>query len=426
MVNVNIIESLWIIVGRYSDFISIDGKTFCTGNIERMMKFAREHNLNTKINTFMMYSDFPNIYNQHLSEKIKEGIISEDDRKKELKNSLLKYVIEVGTKYSDRISSVDIFNELIYNPGTSEKKDLFTEYELDENGNKIQIGVDENNKPIFKEAGYIERKNTGWQKYLNLDDLCEMAVIARTVLPNATFTYNDMNWVIPEKRVAMIDMVKRIQAKQSEIQKNGGIYVNDEIRKVLAEKGIITDNNGKLSFYENQTIIDNVGFEAHLSTETTAEQFEDAVIDVTEQTGLPVEVTEEDVTYEQKVDGNEKLKTELKRKQMKLFEKIDKMAEKGKLIGTTIWSLGKHSFTDKKYKYVTNASKLDEKFNSKIETIENNKTKSTQSLGEESLAEQRDTTFLDKIEYEQAKQQREITNQKEEQENVHSGYRDNH
>ena len=44
--------------------------------------------------------------------------------------------------------------------------------------------------------------------------------------------------------------------------------------------------------------------------------------------------------------------------------------------------------------------------------------KTTQSLGKETLEEQKDTDFLDRIEQEQAKQQTEMMNQKDEQENV--------
>ncbi len=352
--------------GRYSDFVAIDGKTFCSGNIDRMMKFARKHDINTKINTFMMYSDFPNIYNDYLSKKIENGEITENECKEELKDSLMKYVIEIGSKYGDKISAVDIFNELIYNPGTAEKKDIFTEYELDENGEKIQIDEDKEGHPIYKEAGFVERSQTGWQKYLDLDDLCEMAVVARTVLPNATFTYNDWNWVIPEKRQAMIDIVNRIQQKQEEIRKNGGIKVNDEIKKTLLEKGISIDENGFLKFNENQTIIDNIGLEAHLCTETEPEQLEETVDDITKQTGLSCEVTEEDVAYEKNVEGNKNLAKIMQEKQKRLFSKIEELVAKGKLIGSTIWSLGKSSFTDKMYRYITHASVLDENYNSKL------------------------------------------------------------
>ena len=356
--------------GRYSDFVSIDGKTFCDGHIERMIGFARRHDMDTKINTFMMYSDFPTIFNEHLSKKVERGLITEAERKEILKNSLLKYVIEIGTTYGDKITSADIFNELIYNPGSAEKKESFAEYEFDENGNKIIEGYDEEQKPIYREVGYIERCQTGWQKYLSLDDLCEMAVIARTVLPDATFTYNDWNWVIPEKRAAMIDIVNRIQTKHKEIQENGGIYVNDEIRKMLMEKGITVGKDGKLEFGEEQTIIDNIGFESHLSTETTPEEYEEAVDEVAEKTGLPIEVTELDVAYEKNPAGDEELRKEMKQKQLRLFAKIDELLKKGKIMGSTIWSLGKYSFTDKMYGYITHASKLDDNFKSKTEERE--------------------------------------------------------
>ena len=57
----------------------------------------------------------------------------------------------------------------------------------------------------------------------------------------------------------------------------------------------------------------------------------------------------------------------MQQKQLKLFEKIDELVKKEKIIACTIWSLGKASFTDRMYGYTTHASKLDEKFESKTE-----------------------------------------------------------
>lgn len=361
--------------GRYSDFVSIDGETFCPGNIDRMMKFATKHQISTKINTFMMYSDFPNLLDEYLvGQKMDES-----ERAKILKNSLMRYVIEIGARYGDKITAVDMFNELIYNPGTSEKKAIFTEYELDENGHKIQertddgeLKYDSNGKPVYKEAGFVERSQTGWQKYLTLQDLCEIAVVARAVLPNATFTYNDWNWVIPEKRDAMIAIVNRIQGIQKDIQKQGGITVNEEIATILKELQdkkigrINLGKDGKLEFGADQTIVDSVGLESHLSTVNEPEELVETVSIIKKETGLPAEVTEEDVAYHKDVEGNEELSKEMQQRQNKLFTTIDKLVKKGILIGSTIWSLGKKSFTDIMYGYCTHASKLDEKFRPKI------------------------------------------------------------
>lgn len=354
--------------GRYSDFMSIDGRTICTGNIDRMMRFVNtfnknhQTNISTKINTFMMYSDFPYILDEYLTAQGKD----EGERREIFKDSMMRYVIEVGARYGDSISAVDMFNELIYNPRTAEKTERFAEYELDENGDRIQEGIDEKTgEPIYKEVGYVERK-AGWQKYLTLQDLCDIAVVARAVLPNATFTYNDWNWVIPEKRNAMIDIVNRIKKIQEEIQGNGGIHVSDEIRELLDGKGISVGEDGKLAFGTEQTIIDNIGLESHLNTETTPEEYEQMVDDVITRTGLPAEATEADVAYEKDVSDDEESSKEMQQKQVKLFAKIEELVREGKLIGTTIWSLGKASFTDRMYGYITHASKLDGKFRPKI------------------------------------------------------------
>ena len=89
----------------------------------------------------------------------------------------------------------------------------------------------------------------GWQEYISLEDLCEIALEARRLNPNVTFTYNDENWIIPEKRAEMIEMVKKIQAIEQKYR--------DEKR-----------------LGENERLIDTIGFQAHLSTDVDLDEID--------------------------------------------------------------------------------------------------------------------------------------------------------
>ena len=128
-------------------------------------------------------------------------------------------------------------------------------------------------------------------------------------MPNTKFTYNDMNWVEPQKRKEMIKIIQTI-------------------RKI--EKRYQTE--GKLG--QNETLIDNIGLEAHLSTADSKEEIENAIKDLEEQIGLPIEVTELDCA---RVGPNPFSKEEIV-KQQTLFKKIAELAQKGRISAVTLWS----------------------------------------------------------------------------------------
>lgn len=229
--------------GKYSSYVSVDGKTYANERIDKMIQFCERHEMKTKINTFMMYCDFPKLLETHLQSRVDCGEITEERKKELLKWSLMGYVEHVGKTYGARIDTVDIFNELIYDP------------QMKEDG--------------FDEQPTYHQRTEGWQKYLSIRDLCEIALEARKLMPNTTFTYNDMNWGEAKKRKEIIKVVQEIQQIEQEYREQGKIS-------------------------KNERLIDNIGFEAHLTTGVKTKQIEKAFIEVTKKLKLPIEITELD------------------------------------------------------------------------------------------------------------------------------------
>ena len=294
--------------GKYSSYVSIDGRTYADERLKGMLEFAERHGMKSKVNTLMMYCDFPKQLETYLQGRVDSGEITEDEMKQTLKSSLMDYVTHIGETYGDRLDTVDIFNELIYDPAMSEQG-------------------------FGEQDGYHVRRE-GWQKYLTTRDLCEVALEARRVMPNVTFTYNDMNWVNPEKRDEILQVVSEIQDIESE-------YVAE----------------GRLA--EGQRLIDTIGLEAHLTTGMEPEDFEQVFIDVQEKTRLPIEITELDCA---RTGKNPESRKEIK-KQKKIFSTVMALANKYDAKAVTIWSqTDELSFMNEKCGRNVHASLLDENF----------------------------------------------------------------
>ena len=306
-------------VAKYSGYVSADGETYATDKMEKMQRFCEAHGMKTKINALMFYADFPKVYEQSLDNRVKNGEITEQDKKELIKKSLFDYVRDIGKRYGDRVESVDIFNELIYDP-------------------------------VMKEEGFDEQtpeyqyRSQGWHKYLSLEDMCKMAVIARKQMPNVKFTYNDMNWTDPEKRKQIIGLLKDIKQVEEKFRTEG-VEIDGRVVKLG----------------ENESLVDSIGFEAHLMTDVDLEQMEQAFNDVTSEIGLPIEITELDVAH-----SSDNYELESKR-QGKVFEKIMRMVkEHPEITSLTIWSQSDIcSFMDKKIGRKSYASVLDSDFREK-------------------------------------------------------------
>lgn len=278
-------------VGKYSGYVSADGETYATENIDKMQAFCEMHGMQSKINALMFYCDFPKVYEQALENRVLSGEITAEDKKLLIQQALFDYVRNIGQRYGDRIDTVDVLNELIYDPNM--KEDGFDE------------ATDE-----------YKYRTQGWHEYLSLEDICKMVLIARKTMPNVNFTYNDMNWTKPEKREQIIRLLQQIH------------FIEDKFRT----EGIEIDGE-LVKLGENETIIDTIGFEAHLTTDVDLGEMDKAFEEVAKEIGLPIEITELDVAC-----MGENLEQEQK-KQGKIFEKIMQMIQAHPEIrALTIWS----------------------------------------------------------------------------------------
>lgn len=298
--------------GKYSDYVFLDGETYTHERVGKMLDFCEKHGMQGKINTLMFYADFPKVYEASLEARVKSGEITEEQKKQMIKQALINYAKDVGTRYGDRVDTIDIFNELIYDPVMKE--------------------------PGFDEEPTFHTRREGWQKYLNIEDLCEMALEARKVMPNVTFTYNDMNWVEPEKRKKIIEIIKQIQAIQERYKQEG-----------------------KLG--PDETLIDTIGIEAHLTTGVDLDEIDRTFEDIQREIGLPMEVTEFDVAR----TGKNPMSPEEIKKQGKIFERFMRIAQtRPNLVAFTIWSQSDElSFMNEKCGRMVYASVLDSNFEEK-------------------------------------------------------------
>jgi len=279
--------------GKYSGCVSFDGETFTPARLDKVMDFAKRHGMQAKINTFLFYADFPIMYEAFLKKQYTTSDMNEEEKvaviRPYIRQTLFNYVEKVCERYGDDIVAVDILNEVIYDPDMIE--DNFRGTEAD---------------------NYHQREGQ-WLKYLNIDDLVSMALMARKKLPNTRFVYNDMNWVNPQKRKEIIRFVQKVQQKENECRRDGRL--SDD------ERGLI----------------DSIGFEAHLDTGIDIDELDRALEDVEKNVGLPIEVTELDIA---RVGENFLLE---EKKQKDILARIQKLANqerdgRPRISAITMWS----------------------------------------------------------------------------------------
>ncbi len=121
---------------------------------------------------------------------------------------------------------------------------------------------------------------------------------------------------------------------------------------------------------EGETLIDYIGFEAHLTTEVDLDEMENAFNEVISEIGLPIEITELDVAC-----VGQDLENEIK-KQGEIFRKImDMIQSYPEIVSLTIWSQSDEcSFMNSKLGRIAYASLLNKFFVEK-EIPEKNKGK---------------------------------------------------
>ena len=277
-------------VGKYSGFVALDGKTYTPKKMDKMVAFCEKHGMKVKVNTLLFYLDFPKDLESSLDYKVSIGEMTEEQKRAKIKECLFSYVKALGKRYGDKIDSVDIFNELICDPDMKEP------------------GFDEDT--YGQEPRVYHMREKGWFKYLSFDDLCEFALAARKAMPNVTFTYNDMNWVTPEKRKEIIKIIKQIKKKEQEYR----------------ESGIL----GK----EEKGLIDIIGLEAHLSADVDIEELTKTLDDVDKEIGLPMEITELDICK----SINNSRQTRDTFAQNGMLRKIIQFVDEGRISSVTVWS----------------------------------------------------------------------------------------
>lgn len=309
--------------GKYTGCVSFDGKTFTPNRLDKMFEFAKRHDMQVKINAFMFYADFPSLYENYCMQTYTTPEMSEEEKTRvvgeHIKKTLFDYVKKVCERYGNSISAVDVLNEVIYDPDMIESSFKNSE-----------------------ENSYHQRTGQ-WMKYLSIDDLATLALETRKRLPNARLLYNDMNWVNPDKRREIIAFVQALQKKEEKYRLSGDL---------------LPEENG---------IIDTIGLEAHLDTSIDISQLDKTLDDIEREIGLPVEITELDISR----TGKDPLSTEEILKQQKILARIYKLASQtvngnSRISAITMWAQSDDMcFVDEICGHKVYGSVVDSSFNEK-------------------------------------------------------------
>lgn len=267
---------------------------FYFNNLERCLNFAKNNNKETRLNALIFFEDCP----LELSK-----LDFNETNKKIVFNKLLEYVDKI-TKYISTynseslknngyevVKSIDVFNELI----TRFSGDFNNSYLIRENVSKNNL------------------EETGWQKFLTIEDLCSIAMCARKNLPNVEFVYNEINLEDPKKIVVFKNVMERIKKFEKENQ------------HLL---------NGK-------KIIDCIGTQWHLNPYVTPKDLEFSLEQLSSY-GLPLKITEYDQPLSEEFiisHSHIECEEEKKKKQKSIKSFLKSNKEKYNIKQITIWSL---------------------------------------------------------------------------------------
>lgn len=293
---------------------------FYFGNLERCLNFARDNQKDVRLNALIFFEDCPT----NLSE-----LEYNEENKKVVFNELLRYVDETTkfiSKYNTQsmnaygyevVKSVDIFNELI----TRFSSDFNNQY----------LNREDVPKDKFQEAG--------WQKFLSVEDLCEIALHARKNLPNMEFVYNDINLEDPKKLEIFRSVMQRIQTFEFQ-------------------------NQQRLS---GKRLVDCIGTQWHLSPYVTESQLHNSLKNLSTY-NLPVKITEYDQPLSNEfisTHSPEECEIEKQKKQRSIKTFLENNRERYNIKQLTVWSL-----TDKTSFLLDNRNKnLIEKNSKPVESL---------------------------------------------------------
>ena len=270
---------------KYGNVALLDG-TFDFSHLQKVLDFAKENGQQVRLNTLLFYMDCPDyLYNLPVNEENKQRV----------KQVLSNYVEQITSfirdnGYDSTVRSIDVFNELL------NRFAMDGEIPYQYRGDIVQ-------DPNIKDFDNIK---SGWLKFLNVEDLCDVISIARRNLPNTDFMYNDDNVIDPRKIPATTEILKRIRQ------------------------------------YENShetRLIDSIGTQMHIDNGVTKEQIIN-MFNTLKQYGLPIEITEFDMAMISNVEGlsEEEIKNLRIQKMNDFFEAINECRENDSIRGFTIWS----------------------------------------------------------------------------------------
>lgn len=262
--------------------------------LERCLDFARSLGKDVRLNALIFFEDCP----KHLSELEHNEI-----NKQRVYDELLRYVdstTQMIASYNQMslenngyevVKSVDIFNELV------------TRFSNDFSGQYL------NREDIPKN----NNQESGWQKFLNIEDLCEIALVARKNLPNVEFVYNEVNLEDNNKLQTFKSVLDRIKAFEEKHKQRLG-------RKKL---------------------VDCIGTQMHLRSDVTEKEI-DSSLDKLSSYGYPIKITEYDQALtDDYIETHSPLECEAEkqRKQVELKNLIVNSSKKYNIRQVTIWSL---------------------------------------------------------------------------------------
>ena len=180
--------------------------------------FAERHGMNIRVNALVFYNDFPGRLVGQTKEAFEIALTNYG-----------KAVASVVNEYEQRgvKTSVDMFNEFVdYYEPFSERRDA-------------------------------------WMSKLSVEDLCRIACIIKSQMPNADFCYNDWNYENPMKRSAICRVLDKIV----------------EYERLHPDQ---------------PRILDHIGMQFHTSI-NDIEGAREALIDM-KKYGIPLDVTELDIS----------------------------------------------------------------------------------------------------------------------------------
>ncbi len=270
-------------VAKYGNIVLEDG-TCDFRDLDKVLEFAKDLDKEVRLNALIFYMDCPDKLYQ---------LDKTPENKKLVKENLTKYVDELTSHLGryDCVRSIDTFNE------------LFNRFPID-GPNPYEYRGDIEQTIIDGEVP--DNIKSGWLKHLNLEDLCDVIAVARKNLPNVDFMYNDDHLVDPNKLSETVKIIKEIQEYEQK---------------------------------HNIKILDSIGTQMHIDNDVSIEKIEN-MFRTLSTLGLPIEVTELDITMSHGVEGLSSEEIEVLRDQKvnEVLECINKLKEECNIRGCTIWS----------------------------------------------------------------------------------------